>query len=234
MDFGEQKDVPRAKKSNYIPTVLSRPEIDAVLEHLFHPFKLVALLQYGCGLRISECIRLRVKDFDFASGMLTVRGKGEKVRKVPIPKKIESDLRAQLEKVGRIHEADLQEGYAGVFLDDQLEKKYPRASKDFVWQWLLPQESLTLIADTKERRRYHLHKTKVQDALFAAVRKAKLTKRVTSHTFRHSYATHLLQAGYDLRTIQTLLGHADIRTTMIYTHCIPSMPSKEAKSPLDF
>ncbi len=233
-DFGDHHDVPRAKKTNYIPTILSRPEIDSVLEHLYHPFKLVALLQYGCGLRISEGIKLRVKDFNFETGMLTIRGKGEKVRTVPIPKKIEPDLHAQLERVKQVHEEDLKEGYAGVFLDDQLEKKYPRASKDFIWQWLLPRESLTIIAKTGERRRYHLHKTKVQDALFAAVRKAKLTKRVTSHTFRHSYATHLLQAGYDLRTIQKLLGHADIRTTMIYLHCVPGRPEKEVKSPLDF
>ncbi len=128
----------------------------------------------------------------------------------------------------------LKEGYAGVFLDDQLEKKYPRAAKDFIWQWLLPQESLTVIAQTGERRRYHLHKTKVQDALFTAVRKAKLTKRVTSHTFHHSFATHLLQANYDIRTIQKLLGHSDVRTTMIYTHCLPGKPKKEIKSPLDF
>lgn len=185
----------------------------------------MALLQYGCGLRISEGIKLRVKDFNFETGLLTIRGKGEKVRPVPIPKKIEPDLHAQLERVRQVHEEDLKEGYAGVFLDDQLEKKYPRASKDFIWQWFLPQETLTTVAQTGERRRYHLHKTKVQDALFAAVRKAKLTKRVTSHTFRHSYATHLLQAGYDIRTIQKLLGHADIRTTMIYL--LPSVQAGE-------
>jgi integron integrase len=233
-DFGTHKDIPRAKKSNYIPAVLSRPEIDAVLKHLAHPYKLVAQLQYGCGLRINEGVKLRVKDFNFDAGILTVRGKGEKTRTVPIPQRIMPELQAQLEAVKKLHDEDLAAGFTGVFLEDQLEKKYPRAAKELVWQWFLPQESLTFVAATKERRRYHLHDSHVQETLYEAVRKAKLTKRVTSHTFRHSFATHLLQANYDLRTIQTLLGHADIRTTMIYTHCVPSRTVKEARSPLDF
>ena len=233
-DFGTHKDIPRAKKSNYIPVVLSRPEIDEVLKRLSHPYKLIAQLQYGCGLRINEGVSLRVKDFNFDAGILTVRGKGDKTRTVPIPQRIMPELLAQLEVVKKLHGEDLAGGFAGVFLDDQLEKKYPRAPKELVWQWFIPQESLTFVSDTKEHRRYHLHDSHVQDALYEAVRKAKLTKRVTSHTFRHSFATHLLQAGYDLRTIQTLLGHADIRTTMIYTHCVPSKTLKEMKSPLDF
>jgi integron integrase len=233
-DFGDHKDVPRAKKSNYIPTVLSRQEIDAILAHLVHPHKLVAQLQYGCGLRISEGCKLRVKDFNFDTGLLMVRGKGEKVRTVPLPQRLMPALLAQIEAVKKLHDEDLAAGFAGVFLDDQLEKKYPRAAKELVWQWFLPQESLTFIAETKQWRRYHLHDSHVQDALYQAVRKARLTKRVTSHTFRHSYATHLLQAGYDIRTIQKLLGHSDVRTTMIYTHCLPSRPEKEVKSPLDF
>jgi len=215
-DFGTHKDIPRAKKSNYIPVILSRPEIDAVLEHLGHPFKLVAQLQYGCGLRINEGVKLRVKDFNFDAGILTVRGKGEKTRTVPIPQMIVPELQAQLEAVKRRHDEDLATGFAGVFLDDQLERKYPRAATELVWQWFFPQETLTYVAETKERRRHHLHDSHVQDELYNVVRKAKLTKRVTSHTFRHSFATDLLQAGYDLRTIQTLLGHADVRTTMIY------------------
>jgi integron integrase len=233
-DFGTHKDIPRAKKSNYIPTVLCRKEIDSVLAHLRHPFRLVAQLQYGCGLRISEGCQLRVKDFDFETDLLTVRGKGKKVRTVPLPKTLLPELHAQLERVIQLHEEDLAADFSGVFLDDQLEKKYPRAAKELIWQWFIPQESLTFVAQTRESRRYHVHDSRVQEVFGEAVRKAKLTKRVTSHTFRHCYATHMLQAGYDLRTIQTLLGHADIRTTMIYLHCLPPKPGKEVKSPLDF
>ncbi len=187
-DFGIHKDIPRAKKSNYIPVVLSREEIDAVLRHLEYPYKLVAQLQYGCGLRISEGCKLRVKDFNFDAGILTVRGKGDKTRTVPIPQRIVPELQAQIETVKKMHDEDLATGYAGVFLDDQLEKKYPRAAKELVWQWFLPKQTLTFVAETKERRRYHLHDSHVQDALNDAVRRAKLTKRVTSHTFRHSFA----------------------------------------------
>ena len=233
-DFGIHKDIPRAKRSNYIPVVISRPEIDPVLKHLAHPYTLVAQLQYGCGLRINEGVKLRVKDLNFDAGILTVRGKGEKTRTLPIPQRIVLELLAQIEAVKKLHDEDLTTGFAGVFLDDQLEKKYPRAAKELVWQWFIPQATLTFVSETKERRRYHLHDSHDQDALYEAVRKAKLTKRVTSHTFRHCFATHLLQAGYDLRTIQTLLGHADIRITMIYTHCVPSRTIKEVASPLDF
>ena len=233
-DFGVHKDIPRAKKSSYIPVVLSRQEIDAVLKHLKYPYNLAVKLLYGCGLRLFECVKLRVKDLNFDALILTVRGKGNKSRTVPIPQKIVSELTTQLEAIKKLHDEDIAAGYAGVFLEDQLEKKYPKAAKDFIWQWFFPQQSLTVLEDTKERRRYHLHEKHVQEALYEAVRRAKLTKRVTSHTFRHSFATHLLQANYDIRTIQVMLGHSDVRTTMIYTHCVPSRTVKEAKSPLDF
>ncbi len=234
MDFGEQKDIPRAKRSSYIPIVLSRKEVDAVLKHLSHPYSLVIKLLYGCGLRLFEGVKLRVLDFNFDAGMLTVRGKGGKSRTVPLPRTILPELLAQIETVRKLHDEDLAMGYAGTFLDDSLDKKYLNSAKEFIWQWLFPQQTLTFLAQAKESRRYHLQEKDVQEALYAAVRKARLTKRVTSHIFRHSYATHLLQAGYDLRTIQTLLGHADVRTTMIYTHCVPSRILKETRSPLDF
>ncbi len=233
-DFGEHKDIPRAKRSRYIPVVLSRQEIDAVLKYLDYPYDLAVKLLYGCGLRLFECVNLRVKDFNFDDGILTVRGKGNKSRTVPIPKKIVPELTAQMEKVWKLHDADLAAGYAGVFLDDGLERKYPKAGKEFVWQWFFPQTTLTIVGETGEKRRHHLHDTYIQRALYETVRLAKIRKRVTCHTFRHSFATHLLQANYDIRTIQQLLGHSDVRTTMIYTHCVPSRTVKEAKSPLDF
>lgn len=233
-DFGDHRDVPRAKRSRYIPVVLSRLEIDSVLKHLQYPYDLVVKLLYGCGLRLFECLQLRVKDFNFDAKILTIHGKGKKDRTVPIPRTIVPELTAQLEAVSKLHNRDLAAGYSGVFLDNLLEKKYPSAAKDFIWQWFFPQKTLTPIPGTKELRRYHLHETHVQEALYEAVRRAKLTKRVTSHTFRHSFATHLLQANYDIRTIQELLGHSNVKTTMIYTHCVPSRTVKEAKSPLDF
>lgn len=233
-DFGDHKDIPRSKKSKYIPVVLSRREIDAVVTHLEYPFGLVVKLLYGCGLRLFECLTLRVKSFNFDAGILTVHGKGGKDRTVPIPQMIATELTAQIEAIKKLHEEDLAAGFTGVFLDDLLEKKYPNAAKDFIWQWFFPQQSLTFVEQARERRRYHLHETHVQQALYEAVRRAKLTKRVTAHTFRHSFATHLLQANYDIRTIQELLGHADVRTTMIYTHAIKSRTIKELKSPLDF
>lgn len=233
-DFGEHKDIPRAKKSKYIPIVLSRKEIDSVLRHLEYPYDLVVKLLYGCGLRLFEGVNLQVKNFNFDAGILTVHGKGSKDRTVPIPQTIMQELTSQLERIKKLHDEDLAARFSGVFLDDLLEKKYPSAAKDFIWQWFFPQQTLTYVAATKERRRYHLHDSHVQEALHEAVSRAKLTKRVTAHTFRHSFATHLLQANYDIRTIQTLLGHSDVRTTMIYTHCVPSRTVKEAKSPLDF
>lgn len=234
-DFGDQKDVPRAKRSSYIPVVLTRQEIDAVLRRLPQPHDLVVKLLYGCGLRLFESLKLRVQNFNFEEGILTIQqGKGKKSRTVPIPQTIMPELTAQIDRIARLHHEDLAVGYAGVFLDGALEKKYRNAAKELVWQWFFPQSSLTKVRETGELRRYHLHETDVQEALYGAIRKSRLKKRVTSHTFRHSFATHLLQANYDIRTIQTLLGHADVRTTMIYTHCVPSKTVKEAKSPLDF
>lgn len=233
-EFGELRDVPRAKKSLYIPVVLSRPEIDAILAHLAHPFDLVVKLLFGCGLRQFECLQLRVRDFNFDAGILTIHGKGKKDRTVPLPKSLLPELRDQIKRITELHDRDLAAGYDGVFLDDAVEKKYPKAPREFVHQWFFPQRNLTLVEETGQRRRWHLHESELQEALYPAVRRAKIPKRVTCHTFRHSFATHLLQAGYDIRVIQNLLGHSSLKTTMIYTHCVPVRTVKEPQSPLDF
>jgi len=227
--------VVRAKRKKYIPVVLSRQEIDRVLEHLPYPHDLVVKLLYGCGLRLFECLQLRVQDLNFDTMILTVHdGKGQKNRTVPLPAALADELKTHLDRVHNLHGMDLESGYDGTFMFGAFERESPRAAKEFVWQWLFPAKAMTVIPETGERRRYHLHPTHVQKAIRKAAHKAKITKRVTAHTFRHSFASHLLQANYDIRTIQELLGHGDVKTTMIYTHTVQSTTTKEAKSPLDF
>jgi integron integrase len=233
-EFGDLRDVPRAKKSRYVPMVLSRLEIDSILEQLAYPYNLFAKVLFGCGLRLFEGLQLRVRDFNFDDGVLTVHGKGKKDRTVPLPQTIMPELKAQLDTAAKLHEQDLAAGYDGVFLDDAVEKKYPKAPKEFIHQWFFPMKSLTVAAESRERRRYHMHESDLQEALYHAVRKARIRKRVIAHTFRHSFATHLLQANYDICVIQKLLGHSNLKTTMIYTHCVPVRTVKEPMSPLDF
>ena len=234
-EFGQIEGVVRAKQRPYIPVVLTREEIDKVIQHLSSPFDLVVQLLYGCGLRLFECLGLRVNAFNLDFGILTIHdGKGKKDRTVPLPQTLMPQLKHHLEKVKELHEKDLEAGYDGVFMFDRIEQKYKNSAKELVWQWFFPGTYLTHIPETGQRRRYHLHESHVQKAIRHAVRKAQIPKRVTSHTFRHSFASHLLQANYDIRTIQELLGHSDVRTTMIYTHTIKSQTQKEAKSPLDF
>ncbi|BBL77200.1 tyrosine-type recombinase/integrase [Methylomagnum ishizawai] len=218
--------------------MLSREEVDTVIGNLAYPYGLIVKLLYGCGLRLSECLKLRVKDLNFAMGVLTVHdGKGREDHALPLPMAVASDLKAQIEKVKQRHRADLESGYAGVFLPDGLGAKYPRAAQELAWQWLFPAIMPTranLPRGGHECRRHHLHERHVQDAITQAVRKSQLTKRASAHTFRHSFASHLLQANYDIRTIQEMLGHGDLKTTMIYTHTVRSSTLKEARSPLDF
>ncbi len=235
IEIGEIKGVVRAKRKPYIPTVLSRAEIELIFDHLDGPVVLIAKLLYGCGLRLFECLNLRVQDLNFDTRILTVHdGKGKKDRAVPMPESIIDELQKQLQSVVVIHEADMKEKYSGVFLPDRLDRKYKNAAKEFIWQWFFPAQSLTLLTSTEEKKRYHIHESVVQKAIKKAVNDARITKRATAHTFRHSFASHLLQANYDIRTIQELLGHSDVRTTMIYTHTIQSRTIKQTKSPLDF
>ena len=232
---GELKGIVRAKRRPYIPVVLSKAEINTILQNLSYPYDLLVKLLYGCGLRLFECLNLRIHNFNFDAKILTVHdGKGQKDRTMPLPHKIIAELQAHLENVKNSHEHDLKLGYTGTFMFGLMEKKYKNSAKEFVWQWFFPSIELTYLPKTGEKRRYHLHESHVQKAIRSAVIKAKLYKRVTSHIFRHSFATHLLQANYDIRTIQELLGHSDIRTTMIYTHTIQSKTIKEVRSPLDF
>ncbi len=234
-EFGKIDGVVRAKRRPYIPVVLSRREIDAVLLHLEPPYDLVVKVLYGCGLRLFECLELRVQCLNFDAELVTVHdGKGKKDRTVPLPKALLGELGEHVLSLKELHRNDLAKGYDGVFLLNALEKKYTNAARDFVWQWLFPAKQLTRQKDSGRMKRYHLHSTHVQKAIRRAVNEAGITKRATAHTFRHSYASHLLQNNYDIRTIQELLGHGDVRTTMIYTHTVKRTSRQDACSPLDF
>jgi integron integrase len=232
-ELGDLSDTPRAKRRKSIPTVLSRQEVDLLLAGLQEPYALLAMLMYGCGLRLSEAANLRIHNFNFDTGVLSVQfGKGGKSRTVPLPKKIHGAIMRQFEKVRELHQEDMQKGYDGVFLPTSFEKKAKSAARELVWQWFFPAQRLTLVAATREVRRYHVHETDIQRAIKAAARKAGIPKRVSPHTLRHTFATHLLQANYDIRQIQQMLGHSDVRTTRIYTHTITS-DLKPLQSPLD-
>lgn len=233
-EFGEITGVVRAKRRRYIPVVLSRTEVYSLLRVIEPEFRLATLLMYGCGLRLFECIGLRLHNFNLDEGLLTVHdGKGQKDRTVPLPGRVMADIREQVERVKVLHRRDIGQGYAGVFLPSQLEKKYPNAARELSWQWFFPAVKLTKVAATGELRCYHLHDSHVQAAVKRGAEAAGITKRVSPHTLRHTFASHLLLAGYDLPTIQRLLGHSDIKTTMIYLQTVPSLTVKEARSPLD-
>ncbi len=234
-EFEGFEGVVRAKQSKYIPVVLTREEVDRVIGQLKHPYKLMAQMLYGCGLRRFEVANLRVQYLNFDTGIVTIHdGKGKKDRAVPLPQVLAPELKRQVSRVANLLRRDLEEGFDGVFISGASNRKYKTAAKQLPWQWVFPARNLTLVPETEELRRYHAHESKLGSVIRAAAHKAQITKRVTAHTFRHSYASHLLQANYDIRTIQQLLGHANVNTTMIYTHTVPSKTLKEAKSPLDF
>jgi integron integrase len=225
----------RAKRPIRIPLVLSRAEVDAILRQLHGVPWLMASLMYGSGLRLLECCSLRVKDLDLGRGELRVRaGKGNKDRVTVVPGALVDPLRAHLERVLKEHQADMADGVGcgAVALPDALNRKYPAAAWSWAWQWVFPARRIYVDAETGHRRRHHLHESVVQRAFVAAVRAAGIAKPASCHTLRHCFATHLLEGGYDLRTIQELLGHSDLSTTMIYTHVL-NRGSRGVRSPPD-
>jgi integron integrase len=233
LDLPWLNDVIRAKRPRRLPVVLSRSEAAAVLSELHGPYRLVGLLLYGSGLRLMECLRLRAKDIDFALRQIVVReGKGAKDRRALLPATIVSDLQRHLERVKSLHQQDLSRGLGATLLPGALDRKFPAASKEWVWQFVFPSATISKDPRTGHCGRHHLHEDSVSREITAAVRRSGIPKRATSHTFRHSFATHLLEDGYDIRTIQELLGHASVETTMIYTHVL-NKGGRGVNSPLD-
>lgn len=232
-EVGDLAGVVRAQTPERLPVVMTRDEVKSVLDELSGTSWLMASLMYGAGLRISECLRLRVQDIDFDRGEIMVRhGKGGKDRVTMLPQSVRPALRRQLRIAKHTHERDLADGWGRVVLPGALDRKYPNAATEWGWQWVFPQRRRWKDHQSGEQGRHHVHVTIVQREVKAAVRRSGVAKNVGCHTFRHSFATHLLEAGYDIRTIQELLGHKNVATTMVYTHVL-NTGGFGVRSPMD-
>ena len=231
--LGELGEVVRASKPRPLPIVLDRTEIAALLSELTGTPRLIAALLYGSGLRLSECLELRVHDLDFEKVQIMVRrGKGAKDRLTLLPQSLIPELKNHLQQVRRLHEQDKAEGFGRVSLPGALMRKYPTADREWGWQWVFPQQNRWRDQRTGRQGRHHMDPSIIQRAVKQAAQRAGIVKHATCHTLRHSFATHLLEDGYDIRTVQELLGHSDVKTTMIYTHVLNRGPGA-VRSPMD-
>ncbi len=233
VEVGALEGLVRARKSAHLPVVMTRAEVRAVLAELEGEYWLIAALLYGTGMRLSEGLALRVQDVDFGANQIVVRdGKGGKDRVTMLPEALKGPLKDQLRRAEIVHKRDLAAGWGRVALPEALGRKYPNAAAEWRWQWVFPQQRRWTSHTTGEQGRHHVHETLVQRAVREAVQRSGVQKHVTCHTFRHTFATQLLEAGYDIRTIQELLGHKSVNTTMIYTHVL-NKGGLGVRSPLD-